>query len=78
MGDEEIRGTVLLRLFLGVMGHIFSPRFAEAFDRTLPLFTELSRKRTGMEYIETVLRYICHTSEALSWKEMEAKLMEAS
>ena len=77
LGDEEIRGTVLLRLFLGVMGHIFSPRFAEAFERMLPLFAELSGKKTGMEYIETVLRYICHTSEALSWKEMEVKLVQA-
>ncbi len=77
LGDEEIRGTVLLRLFLGVMGHIFSPRFAEAFDRMLPLFAKLSRKRTGMEHIETVLRYICNTSEALNWKEMEEKLVQA-
>jgi len=59
------------------MGHIFSPRFAEAFDRMLPLFAELSGKKTGMEHIETVLRYICHTSEALSWKEMEVKLVQA-
>ncbi len=61
-----------------MMGHISSPRFGEAFDRMLPLFAELSRKETGMEHIETVLRYICHTSEALSWGEMETRLVQAS
>ncbi|MDM8523965.1 hypothetical protein QUF80_11410 [Desulfococcaceae bacterium HSG8] len=43
----------------------------------IPLLAELSRKETGMEYIETVLRYICHTSDALSWKDMETKLIQA-
>ncbi len=53
-GDEAIRGTVMLRLFLNLMSHIFSPRFGEIFDRMVPLLTELSKKETGMEYIETV------------------------
>jgi len=42
----------------------------------LPLFAELSQKDTGMEYIETILRYICNTSDALTWKEMETKLVQ--
>ncbi|MDM8523564.1 hypothetical protein QUF80_09360 [Desulfococcaceae bacterium HSG8] len=32
-----------------------------------------SRKETGIE----TLRYICHTSDALSWKDMETKLIQA-
>ena len=43
----------------------------------LPLFTELSRKKTGMEHIETVLRHICHTSDTLTREEMETKLVQA-
>ncbi|MDM8523565.1 hypothetical protein QUF80_09365 [Desulfococcaceae bacterium HSG8] len=31
------------------------------------------RKETGIE----TLRYICHTSDALSWKDMETKLIQA-
>ena len=30
---------------------------SESFD---PLLVELSQKETSMEYIETILRYICH------------------
>ncbi len=30
-----------------------------------------------MEYIETVLRYICHASDALTWKDMETRLIQA-
>ncbi len=65
-GRRGDQGTVLLRLFLGVMGHISSPRFGEAFDRMVPLLVELSERETGMEHIETVLRYICNTSDASS------------
>jgi len=35
------------------------------------------RTLIATEYIETVLRYICHTSDALSWKDMETKLTQA-
>ncbi len=40
-GDEEIRGTVLLRLFLSLMGQIFSPRFGEAVMRGICQSREL-------------------------------------
>ncbi|MCP4353189.1 MAG: Rpn family recombination-promoting nuclease/putative transposase [Desulfobacterales bacterium] len=76
-GNEEIKGSIMLRLFLNLTGRIFSPDFAEHFERMIPLFAELSQKKTGMQYIETVLRYICHASDALTWKDMETRLIQA-
>ena len=46
-------------------------------QKNASLFTELSRKKTGMEHIETVLRHICHTSDTLTREEMETKLVQA-
>lgn len=75
MSDAEIRGNIVIRLFLHVMQHIFSPDFGNHFDKTLPLFAELSRKQTGMEYLETVLRYVYNVRDDLDPKETETKLI---
>ncbi|MDM8525776.1 Rpn family recombination-promoting nuclease/putative transposase [Desulfococcaceae bacterium HSG8] len=76
-GDEEIRGKIMLRLFLMLVSKIFSPDFREEFDRIIPLITELSRQETGMKYIETALRYIFHASDAFTLTELETELEKA-
>ena len=74
--DFEIKGNIFIRLYLSVTQRIFSPDFAGHLDRMLPLFAELSRKRTGMEYLETALRYIYNVREDIDPKETEAKLIQ--
>ena len=74
--DSEIKGNVSIRLFLSVTRRIFHPDFGEHLDRMLPLFAELSRKRTGMEYLETVLRYIYNVRDDIDLEETEAKLIQ--
>ncbi|MCP4347105.1 MAG: Rpn family recombination-promoting nuclease/putative transposase [Desulfobacterales bacterium] len=76
MSSVEIGGNIMLRLFLSVMGRIFSPGFTEEIDRMLPMFVELSQKKTGMEYIETVLRYIYNVTEEASHKQIETKIVQ--
>ncbi len=74
--DSEIKGNVSIRLFLSVMRRIFSPDFSEHLDGMLPLFGELSRKRTGMQYLETVLRYIYNVRDDIDPEETEKKLIQ--
>ena len=74
-GDEDVKGNVALRLFIDVSRRIFRPDFGERFDELLPLFAELSRKRTGMEYLETVLRYVYEVRDDVDPKETENKLV---
>jgi predicted transposase/invertase (TIGR01784 family) len=74
--DSEIKGNVSIRLFLSVMRRIFSPNFSEHLDGMLPLFAELSRKRTGMQYLETVLRYIYNVRDDIDPEETEKKLIQ--
>ncbi len=41
----------------------------------LPLFAELSEKQTGMEYIETVLRYLYDVRDDMDPEKTETKLI---
>ena len=76
-GDAEIKGNVFVRLFLSVARRIYAPDFNDHFDKMLPLFAELSRKRTGMQYLETVLRYLYAVRDDMDPEETEKKLVSA-
>ena len=56
--DEEIKGAVILRVALLLMKYIFRQDLNERIPGILGLLRELSEKRTGLEYVEAVLRYI--------------------
>jgi hypothetical protein len=75
--DAEIKGNIFIRLYLSVVRRIFSPDFSQHLDGMLPLFAELSRKRTGMQYLETVLRYIYNVRDDIDPEETEKKLIQA-
>lgn len=74
--DAEIKGNISVRLFLSVMRRVFSPDFSQHLDRMLPLFAELSSKRMGMQYLETVLRYIYSVRDDIDPEETEKKLIQ--
>ncbi len=74
--DAEIKGNIFIRLYLSVVRRIFSPDFSQHLDGMLPLFAELSRKRTGMQYLETVLRYIYNVRDDIDPEETEKKLIQ--
>ena len=56
--DEEIKGEAMLRVALLIMKYILRKDLREHLRGILGLLKNLSQKRTGMEYIETILRYI--------------------
>jgi len=56
--NEEIKGKAMLRVALLIMKYIFRKDLREHLPGILGLLRNLSRKRTGMQYIETLLRYI--------------------
>lgn len=75
--DSEIRGNVNIRLYFTVKKYIHLPDFKKNFVKMIPLFVELSKKQTGMEYLATVLRYIYDVRDDIEPKEIEAKLINA-
>ncbi|MEW6221644.1 MAG: Rpn family recombination-promoting nuclease/putative transposase [Thermodesulfobacteriota bacterium] len=56
--DEAIRGEVLLRSFILITKHIFADDLGERLPEVFTLLRDLARSRTGLQYVETLLRYV--------------------
>ncbi|MBI4332088.1 MAG: Rpn family recombination-promoting nuclease/putative transposase [Chloroflexi bacterium] len=78
--DEKIRGGVILRVALLLLKYIFREDLEQRLPEILGLLRELSTRRSGLEYLETILRYLAHAAEGLSEeglkKAVEAALQE--
>lgn len=59
LDDNQIKGELLLRVMLLTMKHINSPSVGDYFNNILyPMIPELLEKKTGLEYLETILYYL--------------------
>ncbi|MFP4022216.1 MAG: Rpn family recombination-promoting nuclease/putative transposase [Halanaerobium sp.] len=76
--DAEIKGQIKLRLFLKLISHIFDDDFDRELREILPLLIELRKKTTGLEYIETVVKYILNIGEEISLSELDQKTKKIS
>lgn len=64
--DAEIKGEVALRVGLLVLKHIFRDDFEERLPDILTLLWELTEQATGLEYLETILRYVALGTDRVS------------
>jgi hypothetical protein len=62
--DEEIKGETVLRAALLILKHIFDEDLKERLPGILGLLRDLSEKRTGIEFIETILKYLLSAASA--------------
>jgi len=72
--DDETKGTVLLRVVLLLLKNIHRP---DIHERLFHILKELRNKKTGMEYIETLLRYIMATVPDMTGEELR-RIVEQS
>jgi len=56
--DEEIRGTILVRVVLMMFKYVFDPSFEDKLPGIFRLFSDLLRQETGLQTLETLLRYL--------------------
>ena len=62
--DEQIKGTILARVVMLLFKHIHDKDFPEKLEKIFRLVEELSEKETGLEYFQTLLKYIInHTGD---------------
>jgi len=61
--DEDIRGQVLLRAALLALKYAVRPGLAEHLPAIFGLFHKLSRSQSGIESLETLLRYLVCASD---------------
>ncbi len=64
--DADIKGEVILRLAALLLKYIRRGDLKEALGRILPLLLEIEQKETGLEYIETVLRYLTSGTDKIT------------
>ena len=74
--DEAIRGVVTLRVALLVLKYIFRADLEERLPEILGVLQELAAQRTGLEYVETVLRYVVRATDRVSEEGLQ-KALEA-
>ena len=74
--DEEIKGAVVLRVAFLLFKHIFSSDLPEKLPGILGLLKNLLDKRSGLEYLETVLRYVASGSDQIGPEEIEESVRQ--
>jgi len=61
--DEQIKGKTLGRVVLLLLKYVFQPGYDEKIPEILRLISSVISKETGLEAIESLLRYILGTTE---------------
>jgi predicted transposase/invertase (TIGR01784 family) len=68
--DEEIKGAVFVRVCLLLLKHIFLDDLPEKLPGILGFLKGFSDQRSGLEYLETVLRYVASGTDQIKREEM--------
>ncbi|RKX83136.1 MAG: transposase [Spirochaetes bacterium] len=74
--DEDIKGEVILRISLLAMKYIYKEEMRKKLPMIFGLLKELSGKQNGLEYLETLLRYIVSATDKVSIKDLEETLKD--
>ena len=74
--DEEIKGAVMLKAAILLLKHIFSEDLKDRFPEILKLLSKLVEKQSGLEYLETILRYVVSGSDKIKKEDIESAVME--
>ncbi len=66
--DEEIKGSVLLKMILMTFKYIYTPELNHRVKDIFAMYDELSSKTEALEYVEVLARYIAAQSEIITPK----------
>ena len=75
--DEEIRGVVVLKSTLLLLKYILRDELRDHLPKILRLLRELTGKKTGMEYLETVLTYVSRGTDRVDEEDVRCAVEEA-
>ncbi len=77
-GGKNEQVVAEVRVFLEIVKAIFSNDFKNRFKRALLVLEELREKDKGIEYFETIVRYIMNAKDDITEKELEEVAEEIS
>ncbi|MDI6793493.1 MAG: hypothetical protein QME81_11615 [bacterium] len=74
-----LRGNSILRVALLLLKHIFRGDLRDRFPTILKLLKDLAKKRTGLEYIEVILKYILNAAptDNINYEDLKAAVDKA-
>ena len=77
--DEEIKGEAILRVALLILKYIFKDDLRDRLSGILMLLKDISKKRTGLEYIETILKYVVNAAPTgnINYEDLKVAVDEA-
>ncbi len=81
LSDKEIKGNVKLKIFLEMLKAIFKKETAEFMDAVKMLFMameELNKRTRGIDYLETLIRYIMSTRKDIEFEDIYNAVKEIS
>ncbi len=64
--DEDIKGTIMARVVMLIFKHISNPKFADRLPGIFFLLKDLSEKETGLQYFESLIKYIFSNVEDIT------------
>jgi hypothetical protein len=70
--DEQIRGTIIERLVILVFKHIFDSDFDQKLPGIFKLLEDLVQKETGLQYVESLLRYLLSNMENMTGDKLKS------
>ena len=69
--DDEIMGNIYTKAVLLLFKYIFKPELREKLPDILSLLNELENNESGLQYIESLLKYLMNSAEKFSFKELK-------
>jgi predicted transposase/invertase (TIGR01784 family) len=70
--DDEIKGTVMARVTMLLLKHVFEPDLADRLPNIFSLLKELSKKKTGLQYFESLVKYVFSHVDDITVDKMQA------
>lgn len=70
--DEQIKGTVMARITMLLLKHVFEPDLADRLPHIFSLLKELSEKKTGLQYFESLIKYVFSNVDDITVDKMQA------
>ena len=77
LSDEDIKGTIMTRVVMLLLKHVFDLDLQKKLPDILSLMKTLMAKETGLQYLETVFRYLSGTMDNISTEEIKGIVQQA-
>jgi len=77
--DDQIKGTIMNRVVMLLFKYVFDPEFRHKLPEIFSLLKTLMEKETGLQYLETVLRYLTSvvSEDELSLEQIKGMVEQA-